>query len=95
MKKYLLFLFLCVHLLCFASERTQDDKFRILLGCPVCQKPAILKEFIESLKRLDKQNFTLDYFFIDDNVIEESSQLLKEFSQQEKSNCLILSKKNF
>ncbi len=94
MKKFLLFIFIFTQFLCFASENSQNNKLRILLGCPVHQKPAILKEFLESLNHLKQQNYSLDYFFIDDNSTEESSQQLKEFSEKQKSNCLILSKNN-
>jgi len=92
MKKYLLFLFLCIEFICFGSENSQNEKLKILLGSPIRQKPKILKEFLKSLDTLEKNTFTLDYFFIDDNDIEESKQLLKGFSEKKKSNIQILSR---
>ncbi|NGX34270.1 MAG: hypothetical protein K1060chlam1_00621 [Candidatus Anoxychlamydiales bacterium] len=96
LKIILLFVFIFTQAICYTSENSQNDKLRILVGCPVYQKPAILKECLESLKGLEKKSFTLDYFFIDNNNLEESSQLLKDFSQElsQKSNVLILSMKN-
>ncbi|WP_179946693.1 glycosyltransferase family 2 protein [Desulforamulus ferrireducens] len=55
---------------------------KILIGSPVRQKPLILKEFLLSLEELDKGNLHVDYFFIDDNVIEESSELLNSFARE-------------
>jgi hypothetical protein len=55
------------------------DKKRILVGSPIRQKPAILKEFLESLCRLKQDTLTLEYFFIDDNEQEESHKLLADF----------------
>ncbi|NGX34273.1 MAG: 2-O-methyltransferase NoeI [Candidatus Anoxychlamydiales bacterium] len=97
MKKYLLILFLCFQqVVCYTFENSQNDKLRILVGSPIHQTPAILKEFLNSLNHLEKNTFTLDYFFVDDNDIEESSQMLKDFSQKldQNSNALIFSKKN-
>lgn len=67
---------------------------RVLIGSPVNQNPSILKEFLFSLERLIKAKIEVDYFFIDDNESEASSQLLNQFSQNfknvtlRKSNCL-------
>lgn len=55
-------------------------KPRILVGCPVCQKPDILKEFLNSLQNINKEEIDIDFLFIDDNVVEESSNLLKSLS---------------
>jgi glycosyltransferase involved in cell wall biosynthesis len=54
----------------------------ILVGSPVRQKPAILKEFLASLERLEKKSFSLDYFFIDDNEDPNSSALLEQFAKK-------------
>ncbi len=75
--------------MCCASENSQSNKLRILISSSVNQNPTILNEFLESLKRLEKNTFILDYFFIDDNNHEESSQLLKDFSEKQKTAYLI------
>ncbi len=57
----------------------------MLLGSPIHQKPQILEQFLASLRRLHRDNFTLDFYFIDDNDDEASSRLLREFADQEPS----------
>ena len=64
-------------------------KKRILLGSPIRQKPAILHEFLESLKRLEKSSYDLDYFFVDDNDDPASSELLKKFYTHFEGHVLI------
>lgn len=56
-------------------------KKRILIGTPIRQKPAILKEFLQSLQELITDSFSGDFCFIDDNTNEESHTLLAEFCQ--------------
>jgi len=53
---------------------------KVLIGSPIRQKPAILKEFLQSLVRLEKENLSIDFLFIDDNEPEESGKLLKDFN---------------
>lgn len=65
--------------------------YKILIGSPIKQNPKILKEFLESLKELDKENLHLDYCFIDDNTDKESQELLNEFVQKIDSECTIYS----
>lgn len=60
-------------------------KRSVLIGSPVRQKPLILKEFLESLKELKKEDLDVYYYFVDDNKDEESSNLLFEFSKYEKN----------
>lgn len=62
---------------------------RVLIGSPIRQKPAILKEFLQSLEELDHQTFQADYFFIDDNTDPESVNILYEFSQKQTTQCFI------
>jgi len=87
-----LFLFaLCI--LCFdasAKEKDPPKNLKILIGSPIRQKTAILKEFLESLDRLEHKNATVDYFFVDDNEVEESRALLKQFAQVKGKKCLVL-----
>ena len=52
---------------------------KILIGSPVHQKEAILKEFLLSLEELDKLDLIVDFYFVDDNSEESSSLLLKSF----------------
>ncbi|WP_432401172.1 glycosyltransferase family 2 protein [Wukongibacter sp. M2B1] len=56
-----------------------ENKLRILIGSPVRQNPNILKEFLESLKQLNKENLLVDYYFIDNNEDVKSKELLKDF----------------
>ena len=62
---------------------------RILVGSPIRQKPLILKEFLESLSRLGGRSYSLDYYFVDDNLIDESHQLLLQFQKGHGSSCYI------
>lgn len=57
------------------------EKKRVLVGSPVHQKPAILKEFLNSLRNLKQENIIIDFMFIDDNTIDESSKLLYDFRE--------------
>lgn len=54
---------------------------RILIGSPVCQKPEILKAFLDSLSKLEHQDIRIDFAFVDDNQEEQSSRILKEFKR--------------
>lgn len=56
------------------------DKRRILIGSPVYQKPMILERFLDSLKAQNQNTITVDYMFVDDNVMMESKAMLHEFS---------------
>ena len=64
-------------------------KARILIGSPVRQKPKILKEFLESLERQSRVAYSTDFFFIDDNVEDESHQILMQFQQKMGGGCCI------
>jgi hypothetical protein len=50
-----------------------------LIGSPIHQKPTVLKEFLNSLLRLNVADIELDFHLIDDNDDQESSRLLQEF----------------
>lgn len=54
---------------------------RIIIGSPVCQKAAILKEFLQSLAELNKEALDVAYCFIDDNQDAESAKLLVDFER--------------
>ncbi|MDR0880778.1 MAG: glycosyltransferase [Clostridioides sp.] len=52
---------------------------KILIASPIHQTPEILSEFLLSLTELKKDNFEIHYYFIDDNIDVESSNLLETF----------------
>ncbi|KAA1184215.1 glycosyltransferase family 2 protein [Paenibacillus sp. B2(2019)] len=56
-----------------------ENKIRVLIGSPIHQKPMVLKEFLNSLLRLNIADIELDFHLVDDNDDEESSRLLQEF----------------
>ncbi len=68
-----------------------QKQYRILLGCPIRQKPTILKEFLLSLQELEKTSFTFDYYIIDDNSLEESRGILRDFAKSQGESCLLVS----
>ncbi|WP_207671312.1 glycosyltransferase family protein [Paenibacillus cymbidii] len=55
-------------------------KFKLLIGGPVRQKPAVLQHFLESLRRMETGGIEVDYLFIDDNTDELSANMLREFA---------------
>ncbi len=55
---------------------------KILIGSPIRQKDNILREFLGSLKELNKDDLEVSYFFIDDNTNEKSSILLRDFQKE-------------
>jgi hypothetical protein len=68
---------------CLNGKEKSNEVKRILVGSPVCQKPTILKEFLQSLKELETSpQYTVDYFFIDDNHDAESIELLQQFKSE-------------
>lgn len=58
------------------------NKTRVLIGSPIHQKPNVLREFLNSLLRLNIEQIELDFHLIDDNDDEESSLLLQEFKSK-------------
>ena len=56
--------------------------YKILIASPIRQKPAILKEFLVSLRELDTSGFDIWYLFVDDNTDPESSAILNTFSKK-------------
>lgn len=92
MKKKILFLLCCMILpLSLRAEPFPLQNCRILIASPIKQKPAILNEFLGSLDRLVSDQYTLDYFFVDDNDDEKSQLLLKSFAQKHANKCVISS----
>ena len=66
-----------------------NKKVSVLLGSPIRQEPEILKVFLESLCSLEKDNISLDYYFIDDNNDSCSRDLLSSFSKETAANITI------
>ncbi|RNC29785.1 MAG: hypothetical protein AWM53_00003 [Candidatus Dichloromethanomonas elyunquensis] len=64
---------------------------RVLIGSPVRQSPEILNLFLRSLENLISSDIQADCYFIDDNEIELSSQLLEDFKT--KAGSLVIIKK--
>lgn len=60
---------------------------RILIGSPVRQTPSILKEFLDSLKGLDREGFQVSYYLIDDNDNPASSSMLTAFASS--ASCIV------
>lgn len=56
---------------------------RILVASPVRQNPFILAYFLFSLRSLEKKGLEVDFYFIDDNIEEQSKKLLTLFQSQE------------
>jgi glycosyltransferase involved in cell wall biosynthesis len=71
------------------NAHQKSEKIKILAGAPVKQKPLFLTECLESLKRLDKAAYEMDFIFIDDNENEQSTQLLKSFCQEREGSLII------
>lgn len=63
---------------------------KLLIGSPIKQKAAILKVFLENLCKMNYENMEVTYFFIDDNVEKESTELLKKF-KNENNNVILKS----
>jgi len=61
---------------------------RVLIGSPVLQTPEILKEFLSSVDRLDKEHLHVEYMFIDDNKDADSVELLLDFQKQHKDTVI-------
>ena len=62
---------------------------KILLGSPIRQKPEILREFLLGISELSLGALlNVEFFFIDDNIEKESSQLLVQFSEENPNTIL-------
>jgi GT2 family glycosyltransferase len=64
---------------------------KVLIGSPVHQKPAILREFLTSLEALQVSGYTAAYMFMDDNGEEESSSLLTDFQERHPQTLIVKS----
>lgn len=59
------------------------NPYKVLVGSPVCQAPAILALFLESLRALNRTGMVMDYCFVDDNRDAASSSLLAQFQRED------------
>ena len=62
---------------------------KILIGSPIRQKIAILRQFLQGLDEADWGDNKISYYFVDDNKEPESSMLLEEFASNHKDTILI------
>jgi len=92
----LLYCLIIVHSLHASDEALLPEpiKKRVLIGTPIRQKPAILKEFLLSLEELNQNSFEADYCFIDDNTDQESAQILDEFLIKHQPRALVSKAEN-
>mgnify|MGYP000220812130 CR=1 FL=1 len=63
---------------------------KVLIGTTVRQQPEILKEYLHSLKSLNKENIICDYLFVDDNNDIKSKNLLTDFRDNNLENNVYL-----
>lgn len=61
---------------------------KVLICSPIRRKPAILKEFLDGLERLDLKGLNVEYYFIDDNDDPASTELLEKFAKKHRSTYL-------
>lgn len=89
MKKQIFGILLLLSIVTNLCADEEITKKRVLIGAPIRQKPAILKEFLNSLLELTTNTFTADFCFVDDNVQDESKNLLIEFAKDSKGRVFI------
>lgn len=74
----------------YGDQPAPLPKKRILVGSPIRQYPEILKEFLTSLEEVEKKSYTFDYCFVDDNNDPVSKQMLQDFAEKHKDQCVFL-----
>lgn len=86
-----IFLFLTLCFSTLTSQESSEKKLnRVLIGSPIRQQPKILKEFLESLENLEKNTYTVDYCFVNDNVDPESEAIIQSFANTHHPSCTLL-----
>ncbi len=55
---------------------------KVIVGSPIRQKPAILREFLASLEALEKTTFEISYCFVEDLEDEKSKRILDDFKNR-------------
>lgn len=66
----------------YGEGRGRIPTERLLIGCPVCQEPEVLKLFLRSLRRLELPGVQAAYHFVDDNHDPRSKALLEAFQAE-------------
>lgn len=68
----------------------KESNPRVLLGSPIRQKPEILSEFLLGVQKLNSSGLLkIDYCFIDDNIEEEATWLLRDFAEKNEITTLL------
>lgn len=65
-----------------------ESNLKVLIGTPIRQKAEILRNFLLSIKKLSLGTINVDFYFIDDNIEAESSQLLSRFATENPNTLL-------
>ncbi|WKL03828.1 hypothetical protein Q0F98_10835 [Paenibacillus amylolyticus] len=65
-----------------SEEHEAFEQERILIASPVHETTPVLREFLDSLHALERTTVKTDYLFVDDNVEEAASNILREFVLQ-------------
>jgi glycosyltransferase involved in cell wall biosynthesis len=86
---YILYIY-CLIIIAPSTLTGAEAPYHVLVGSPIRQNPAILREFLSSLDRLPCTNYVLDYYFVDDNIDADSQRQLQEFSQTHAGHCTII-----
>lgn len=67
----------------------KEGKPRVLIGTPIRQKAEILSNYLWGIKRLKLDVIDADFYFIDDNLEQESSQLIARFMEEYPNTFLV------
>ena len=63
---------------------------RGLVASPVRQTPAILSEFLRGIAQVQCEDLDVQFYFIDDNVVADSSALLRSFQRENPDTTLAI-----
>ena len=66
----------------YLEKRLLSVKKKVLIASPIRQNPEILRCFLKSLKRLNREGLSFYYYFINDNQDKKSTLLLKDFQKE-------------
>jgi hypothetical protein len=93
-KIFKIFSLLIISAIATSNIYGEASKKKILIGSPIRQKPAILKEFLQSLEEVIQITNECNYLFVDDNDNAESTWMLAEFAGKMAGKCLIVENQN-
>jgi GT2 family glycosyltransferase len=77
------------------SKKDALKNTSVLIAAPINQDRDILKKYLNSLQNIKAEYLRIDFMFIDDNIDEQSSEILKKFSDKFNNVKIINSKKCF